>query len=468
MVFRLRLFAVAIVFVVGALQLPAATRTWSGSSGTLWSDAGNWGGVAPAPGDDVVFPSGAGNVTNTNDFAPGTLFNSITVSGQGYNISGNAIALGAGGINADSPFIVGLISDQLNFSSITLAVSQTWSGIAHAERMVLGPLNVNGKTLTLNGGTFTFQSLTGTGSIVQNGDGTAGISASSYNGTLAVHAGLLSIFSGTAGDSQVDGGTLTLSKASTGNVTVTGSGTLGLDVTSTTSASHTGDLRFISAPGDPAQLSLTGSVVNIVAANVTGSVTLANAKLVLNTGGPPPSGSVLTIINNDGTDAVAGTFLGLPEGAILNSGGVSSRISYTGGTGNDVTKTVLPNAVPDTTTVVLSSASTSLPGQNVTLTATVSATAAVPPGTVNFYDGTLLLGSVPLNSSGQAALTVPFASGSHLITAAYLGSPLFAVSQATVQQTVLDASAIPALGSAALLFLAFALGSAALMVSRRT
>jgi hypothetical protein len=334
--------------------------------------------------------------------------------------------------------------------------------------MVLGPTNINGKTLTLNGGgTFSFQSLTGTGSIIQNGNGTAGISTSSYIGTLAVHAGLLSIFSGTAGDSQIDGGTLSLSRASIGKVTVTGGGTLGLDVTSTTSTSNTGDLTFVSAPGDPAQLSLTGSVVNNVAANVTGSVTLANAKLVLNTGGPPPAGSVLTIVGNDGTDAVAGTFLGLPEGAILNVGGVSSRISYTGGTGNDITKIVLPNAVPDTTTVVISSGSTSLPGQDVTLTATVSSIGSVPPGTVNFYDGTLLLGSLPLNASGQAALTVPFATGSHLITAAYLGSPLFAVSQGTVQQAVLDASAIPALAPAFLMFLALALCSAAPMVLRR-
>jgi hypothetical protein len=48
----------------------------------------------------------------------------------------------------------------------------------------------------------------------------------------------------------------------------------------------------------------------------------------------------LTIINNDGVDAVTGTFTNLPEGATITaSSGAKFKISYHGGTGNDVVLT---------------------------------------------------------------------------------------------------------------------------------
>jgi autotransporter-associated beta strand protein len=53
----------------------------------------------------------------------------------------------------------------------------------------------------------------------------------------------------------------------------------------------------------------------------------------------PQQGDRFVIINNDGTDRVIGTFTGLPEGAILPNflnSGRPARISYAGGTGNDV------------------------------------------------------------------------------------------------------------------------------------
>ncbi len=93
-----------------------------------------------------------------------------------------------------------------------------------------------------------------------------------------------------------------------------------------------------------------GAIVNGASAGsqysqlkLTGSVTLAGAALditvdsnFLSTGaGPGP----LVIIDNDGTDPVSGTFNNLAEGALVTSNGVSFRISYVGGTGNDVTLT---------------------------------------------------------------------------------------------------------------------------------
>jgi hypothetical protein len=50
------------------------------------------------------------------------------------------------------------------------------------------------------------------------------------------------------------------------------------------------------------------------------------------------------ILNNDLTDAVAGTFAGLTNGATFNAGGASFRINYDGSTGNDIVLTQLTSA----------------------------------------------------------------------------------------------------------------------------
>ena len=51
----------------------------------------------------------------------------------------------------------------------------------------------------------------------------------------------------------------------------------------------------------------------------------------------PSAGQTFTIIANDLSDAVVGTFSGLPEGSIITAGAARFRISYAGGSGNDVT-----------------------------------------------------------------------------------------------------------------------------------
>ena len=42
-----------------------------------------------------------------------------------------------------------------------------------------------------------------------------------------------------------------------------------------------------------------------------------------------------TIINNNATDVVSGTFVGLPQNSTFSVGNYTFRISYIGGTGND-------------------------------------------------------------------------------------------------------------------------------------
>src|SRR5207244_8781309 len=50
-------------------------------------------------------------------------------------------------------------------------------------------------------------------------------------------------------------------------------------------------------------------------------------------------GTVLTVVANDGTDAVTPGFSGLPDGSAVNGGAFSGFLTYAGGNGNDVTLT---------------------------------------------------------------------------------------------------------------------------------
>src|SRR4051794_15401219 len=79
------------------VRIAPAIDTWTGAVSTAWTNPGNWtAGVAPKTGDDLIFPAGAGNQSNTNDFPVGTTFRSITIQGPGYSLAGNSLDLTSG------------------------------------------------------------------------------------------------------------------------------------------------------------------------------------------------------------------------------------------------------------------------------------------------------------------------------------------------------------------------------------
>ena len=96
---HLNLRGIIFFFCFVTVIVPAfgATRTWDGSASANWSDLNNWvENIVPTTGDDLDFPSGASNVSTSNDIAGGTSFASITF-GAGrastYTLAGNAIDL---------------------------------------------------------------------------------------------------------------------------------------------------------------------------------------------------------------------------------------------------------------------------------------------------------------------------------------------------------------------------------------
>jgi hypothetical protein len=55
-----------------------------------------------------------------------------------------------------------------------------------------------------------------------------------------------------------------------------------------------------------------------------------------------PPGTVLTVISNTGVAPIAGTFNNLADGSTFTADGNTFQVSYEGGTGNDLTLTVVP------------------------------------------------------------------------------------------------------------------------------
>lgn len=114
-------------------------------------------------------------------------------------------------------------------------------------------------------------------------------------------------------------------------------------------------------------------------------------------------------------------------------------VEFAGSTSDPITQVV--NKAPTKVTVD-SSSPTSVFGQPVTLTATVSAVApgaGSPSGTITFKDGATVLDTVPVDSSTgeQASVTTTALSvGQHAIVATYSGDDSFQTSTGSTTQTV--------------------------------
>ncbi len=94
---------------------------------------------------------------------------------------------------------------------------------------------------------------------------------------------------------------------------------------------------------------------------VSGSVGLdGQLSLELMNGFTPNVGDTFTILNNQGPNAVSGTFDGLPEGSDLLAGGYLFKISYVGGNGQDITLTDVGSVTPATLQQVLVPGSTEI------------------------------------------------------------------------------------------------------------
>jgi autotransporter-associated beta strand protein len=128
-----------------------------------------------------------------------------------------------------------------------------------------------------------------------------------------------------------------------GTVSVQAGGTLAPGIG--TGPLSTQTVTFVSGSTFSVALDGVGAGSGYGQLGVTGAVSLGGATLSVSRGFLPDNGAAFTLISNDGTDAVVGTFAGLAEGAALSIGGRNFALTYAGGDGNDVVLTAVPTTV---------------------------------------------------------------------------------------------------------------------------
>jgi autotransporter-associated beta strand protein len=191
-----RVAAIALAFTwFGVLaDAGAATRTWSGASGTGWNTPGNWiEGIVPADGDDLVFPDSPTNRDSNNDIA-GLDIASVSVTtantGADYNFTGNGITLG-GPITFANP---GAGSNNPHWQiPLTLSASVTLTSSGRLT-FVEGAIALGANTLTAQATNDLRISgaISGTGGVTKTGGSPLTLAgASTYGGPTQVNGGML-------------------------------------------------------------------------------------------------------------------------------------------------------------------------------------------------------------------------------------------------------------------------------------
>ncbi|MES2390706.1 MAG: Ig-like domain repeat protein [Acidobacteriota bacterium] len=233
--------------------------------------------------------------------------------------------------------------------------------------------------------------------------------------------------------------------AQTGTLTITDSSTSSPEIIALKGTA-------IAAQLARSQISLTlSSTATITGRPVTFTATLAPVS------GKVPTGTI-TFFNDsvnlgqatlDASGTATFTTSALAAGTYDIYAAYSGDAAFLTLTAPDQTLTI--TAAKATAVLLSSSLATATPGTSVTFTATISggASGAQPGGTVQFLDGTTVIGTGTLNASAQATIAIStLGVGTHSITAQYAGDTVFAGSTSTaLTQMIVTATTSTALTS---------------------
>ncbi len=337
-----------LIFVGCLTDAFSAVRTWDGGGAdTNFATAANWVGDVPPTAfsnDDLVFPANAAQFSATNNLGLISTFRSITIEGGSYTFSGNAVRLTNGlTVNGGGTQFINVV--------VNVAAAQTFTAGTNST-VTLPILSVGNFPLSFDGdGIFGIGLITGSGNLTKNGLGATLLAASgNFTGAITLNNGIFAV------DANLPNSSVTINGGSLGGQFgfsgFGGTGTVGATsvnagvISAGTLTSPTGILSIKNG------LTFTANgnyVCKIGGANpganghdqlnVTGTVALNNARLIPLPFGAfrPAIGDSFTILRNDGTDAIIGTFLNAPENAVFGGAlNTAFRITYQGGDGNDV------------------------------------------------------------------------------------------------------------------------------------
>ncbi len=324
----------------GTLTSINGNNTWSGKISTLVATSKvNIGAGQSLTLSGII--SGAGGLTaNTNGGGALIVTNANTYAGataikSGIVIVRNSKALGST-VGATTVSSGATIQVDGGVTGLTIAEKLTLNGggaagATGALESVAGANTCTGtislataSTIAIDAGQLTISGImSGAGSLTKDGAGSLILSAlNTFSGGTTVNAGTLG-----------GGGKLGALLVNSGATIAPGS--------TTTKIFKTGNIAF--SAGSNFNVTLNGAVAGTGydQLSAVGAVNLAGATLNVNVNPlfTPALGNAFILIQNDGIDAVVGTFAGLSEGGTLLLGGMTFQISYVGGTGNDVVLT---------------------------------------------------------------------------------------------------------------------------------
>ena len=332
---KLRAVLVAVVLLAGASGVWGVTITWNGSSGTDWTNTGNWtGGVLPGLSDDIDIPTG---LTNYPDSNVSGSYQSLTIaSGASVTLAGNMTITNAVVVNG----IITVGSHAFSSASISGTGSVT---VSTGSVTTTGDLTVTTLTFTeagsaTVGGNFTPTSFTANTSTVTLNN-TGNVTGLTFS-TLNVMAGTRTVTSSplTAGTLTVSGGTLAVGgtnfqavSAAVGAAVTVGAGGL----FSTTGALTVNGGGSVTASG-------TGTVTvgNGLTVNGTGTISMGTGTLTVSTGGMALNGSGSVTSGGTGANAitVTGNLVWTNSSSAVNITG-SGALNVTGTLSMDTSST---------------------------------------------------------------------------------------------------------------------------------
>jgi uncharacterized protein YjdB len=257
---------------------------------------------------------------------------------------------------------------------------------------------------------------------------TATISPSAATGTVTFYNGSTSLGTGT-----LSSGTATLS---------TSFSTAG---TFSVKATYGGDSTYASSTSSALSIAVTGQTASATTLTPSSLSPALGASVNL-TASISPSSATGTVAFSNGTASLGTQTLSsgtaVQSTQFWTSGNQSITAAYSGdttyapSTSSEVTIDVgSPGSTPSSVSLSASSNSVNT-GDTVNLLATVNPASAT--GQITFYDGTTVLGTSMLGSSGTATLSPAFSTtGSHSLTVRYSGDPTYAAAiSATFTLTV--------------------------------
>jgi autotransporter-associated beta strand protein len=340
------------------------------------ADALTIGASVVSNGNSSLTKSGAGSVSMSSPtgstYTGGTtiLGGSFSVSGGGLADTG-AILVNGGAYNVNVADTVGAV--RLRNGVIGGSSTLTGSSYAVENGQINTVLGGSGVALTKStGGLVTITNAsTYTGNTVIQGGKLTYVSASStyplasnlivVGDSVANNSAALDVLSVSRGFTVPTGKTLAGHGLVLGNVSFASGSTLSPG-TSTGVLTMNGNLSLAAGSSFAVELAGTSATpvagVNFDQVAVNGSLSIGSSTLALSYLGFAPTvvgGELFFIARNDGTDAISGTFAGLPQGSMVTVGAYSFLVSYLGNAesvtpsflgGNDVVLQVQPIPEP--------------------------------------------------------------------------------------------------------------------------